>query len=231
MNLLYLIVKKYHDNFLFRDKIICPFDPLIEQTWHHLFNLDKECEDIPILDFPPPKEKSPIFETKIQIFDNMNIIMKEAIERTLKQDELLKSSTKNKYVSKEFLDKIKRKEEINEIKKELFEIQKYKNNQLDISIFYVELLTQIKTILLCNKNSMSLINFGNALLKSSSKINNTINSLEQLINIIIELSKLFPDLFTIEKNSLLGKVVVLHNRFFEIPNKEKIKSILFPEPK
>ena len=161
INLLYLIVKKYHDNFLFREKIICPFDPLSEQTWHHSFNLDKECGDIPILEFPPPKEKSPIFETKIQKFDNMNIIMKEAIERTLKQDELLKSSTKNIYVSKEFLDKIKRKEEINEIKKELFEIQIYKNNQLDISIFYVELLTQIKTILLCNKNSMSLIYFFN----------------------------------------------------------------------
>lgn len=230
LNLLYLIVKKYHDKFILREKIICPFDPIIEKTWHHSFNLDIECEDIPILDFPPPKQNESVFESQIKNFENTNYIMREAIEKSLNQNQTLKYTTKNKYVSKEFLDKIKRKEEINEIKNQLFEIKKYKDNQNDISNFYVELLSQIKTILLCNNKSMSLIKFSDSLLNSSTTIKNTINSIEQLINILFELSKLFNDLFTIENNTLIGKVVVLHNKLFPIPNKEKIKSILFPEP-
>ena len=48
-----------------------------------------------------------------------------------------------------------------------------------------------------------------------------------MANILNELAKLFPDLFSIEYNSVVGKVVVLHNKKFQIPNSEEIKKILF----
>ena len=226
-NLLILIVKKYHDSFLFKKKIILPFDPIIEKTWHHEFNLEQECEDIPILEFPPPKEKIPVFESKIKQIDTTNNIFRDAIEKTLSMNSKIINDNKYKYVSKEFLDKLKRKEEINQITNEVNQINREENKKNDICNFYSEMLLQIKTILLVNKNSLSLNNFANALFNSSSLIKNTIDSINHLANILNELSKIYSDLFSIEHNSIIGKVVVLHNKQFKIPSKEEIKQVLY----
>ena len=72
-----------------------------------------------------------------------------------------------------------------------------------------------------------LKHFANTLLNSSEIITNTIHSVDHLANILVELSKIYSELFTIEKNSVIGKVVVLHNKNFQIPNKEDIYNILY----
>ena len=148
----------------------------------------------------------------------------------------------NKNISQEFYNKIKRKEEVKNITNELSEYQSSRDNKNDICNFYVNMLVQIKTILLVNKQSLTLniliiINnlkknyilkhFANTLLNSSEIITNTIHSVDHLANILVELSKIYSELFTIEKNSVIGKVVVLHNKNFQIPNKEDIYNILY----
>ena len=115
LHLLHLIVKTYHEQFLFREKIICPFDPLIEKTWHHNFNVERECKDIPLREFPPPKEKIQILENSMKNLNIKDGILKDAIEKTLNQKENIKIIKENKYVSKEFMNKMKRKKEIKEI--------------------------------------------------------------------------------------------------------------------
>ena len=95
--------------------MLLPFDPIIEKTWHHEFDIEQECEDIPILEFPRPKEKIPVFESKIKQIDTTNNILRDAIEKTLSMNSKIINDNKYKYVSKEFLDKLKRKEEINQI--------------------------------------------------------------------------------------------------------------------
>ena len=53
------------------------------------------------------------------------------------------------------------------------------------------------------------------------------DSKEQLVNILFELSKIYFDLFSIERNRVVGKVVVLHNKQFQIPKEQEIYNILF----
>ena len=163
-NLLILLVKKYHDAFLYSKKIILGFDPIEEKTWHHLFNLEIYCKDISLIDIPLPKVKINIYESKVKTVDTNNMILRDAIEKTLNDNLKKDNSYKNKYVSKEFFDKIKRKEEINEITSEINEIKREKNKKNDICYFYVEMLLQIKTILIVNNNSLQLKKFTNALI-------------------------------------------------------------------
>ena len=53
------------------------------------------------------------------------------------------------------------------------------------------------------------------------------DSKEQLVNILFELSKIYFDLFSIERNRVVGKVVVLHNKQCQIPKEQEIYNILF----
>ena len=73
------------------------------------------------------------------------------------------------------------------------------------------MLVQIKTILLVNKQSLTLKHFANTLLNSSEIIANTIHSVDHLANILVELSKIYSELFTIEKNSVIGKVLYFNH--------------------
>ena len=227
LNLLYKIVAKYHDNFLFREKIICPFNPIEVKTWHHNFNIEKECKEIPLLEFPPPKDEKQKIEITVKIPDNHNFILKNALEKTLNQNDRINNKIDNKYVSNNFINKLKRKIEIKEVNDYLKEIERQKQNKNDISKFYIEMLKQIKIILLSNHNSLSLNDFANILLNSSSLIKDTIGSISHLTNILFELSKIYLDLFTIETNRIIGKVVVLHNKQFQIPKEQEIYNILF----
>ena len=227
LNLLYKIVVKFHDNFLFREKIICPFNPIEVNTWHHDFNVETECTEIPLMEFPLPKSDIPKNEIVINVPDTHNFILKSALEKTLNKNEKFNVQNENKYVSKDYINKLKRKTEIKEISEELKNIERIKQNQIDICKFYIELLNQIKIILLSNCNSMNLNEFSNLLLNSSSLIKNTIESLDQLSNILFELSKIYFDLFTIEQNRIIGKVIVFHNKEFQIPKEQEIYDILF----
>ena len=46
---------------------------------------------------------------------------------------------------------------------------------------------------------------------SSEIITNTIHSVDHLANILVELSKIYSELFTIDKNSVMGKVLYFHH--------------------
>lgn len=89
------------------------------------------------------------------------------------------------------------------------------------------MLTQIKLILLTNNNSIPLNVFAETLLNSHSTIKNTLRSVEQLIGILVELSKLFPQLFSIKSHHLIGKVVLINDKNFIIPDSSQLKNILF----
>lgn len=110
------LVNKYHDEYLKREIIKIFFDPLVENTWEHNFNPDKECLDIPLFEIPSPNNKISIFEKVItkndlkpQLLQNSNINnLKNEIEE---QEKIIddKGTFKNKYISKKFLDNIKKK--------------------------------------------------------------------------------------------------------------------------
>jgi len=64
-NILYFIIKDYHDKFLRKKRIGIRFDPMKQKTWHHEFDPDKECKDIPLFEIPPPPEYISSFESVI----------------------------------------------------------------------------------------------------------------------------------------------------------------------
>ena len=72
--------------------------PLIEKTWYHSFNVEKECGDIPIMEFPPPKEEISVYEKEIKDIYKHNYIMREVIEKTLKDKDMSIKKPKNKYI-------------------------------------------------------------------------------------------------------------------------------------
>ena len=47
-NLLIELINKFHIEFLKREKIEIRFEPLIEKTWHHKFDPDIQCKEIPL---------------------------------------------------------------------------------------------------------------------------------------------------------------------------------------
>ena len=191
-NILNKLVNKYHNEYLKRENIKLFFDPLIENTWEHNFNPDKECIDIPLFEIPPPKKKGNVFEKviskndlKTQLLQNsLNIIniKKENEEQEKKTN--IKEEFNNKYVSKKFLEDIKNKEEINYVINQIENINLYKNTKEEICIFYQEVLIQIKTILLTNKKTFSLGDFSEALLNSSIMIKETIIHKYKMIEIL-----------------------------------------------
>ena len=61
------------------------------------------------------------------------------------------------------------------------------------------------------KKNYILKHFANTLLNSSEIITNTIHSVDHLANILVELSKIYSELFTIEKNSIIGKVLYFNH--------------------
>ena len=52
-------------------------------------------------------------------------------------------------------------------------------------------------------------------------------TLDKMVQIIINLSIVFNELFQIRYNSLIGYVVVLINKNFEIPSTTEIERLLF----
>ena len=234
INSLTNIVFKWHQSFLEKEQIICPFDPIEEKTWHHLFNVNKECKEIPIIEFPDPdldeEEGEDDFEINEKNLSKNNSIFRNAVESSLinpKSKQFESRNRSNKYVSKNFLNKFNRIKELEKISEKVKILENNNKNKNDISQFYCLMLTQIKLILLTNNNSIPLNIFAETLLNSHSLIKNTLPSVEQLIGILVELSKLFPQLFSIKYNHLIGKVVLINDKNFSIPDTSQIKNILF----
>ena len=230
-NILNRIVNVYHDKFLKKKNIEIGFDPLIEKTWHHSFDPDEECDDIPVFEIPLPPCKCSVFQDTIMKNDIKNEIMKDALSMINKSNEEINSSQnlnlknksvtpiKNKYVSQNFLDKIRAKEKANNIINEINNYSQYHNNKKDMSSIYKEILVQMKTKLLLNKKSMELRNISESVFNSSTSIKDAVNDVENMAEIICKLCAKYEEFIALKKHSRLGKIVVLEDSSYEIPEK------------
>ena len=230
-NILNRIVNVYHDKFLKKKNIEIGFDPLIEKTWHHSFDPDEECDDIPVFEIPLPPSKCSVFQDTIMKNDIKNEIMKDALSMINKSNEEINSSQnlnlknksvtpiKNKYVSQNFLDKIRAKEKANNIINEINNYSQYHNNKKDMSSIYKEILVQMKTKLLLNKKSMELRNISESVFNSSTSIKDAVNDVENMAEIICKLCAKYEEFIALKKHSRLGKIVVLEDSSYEIPEK------------
>ena len=230
-NILNKIVNVYHDKYLKRKKINPGFDPLIEKTWYHGFDPDEECEDIPLFEIPLHPSKSSVFQETIMKNDIRNEIMKDALSMINKPNNEEKASQnlnlnnnnnnitppKNKYVSQKFLEKIRAKEKANNIIKEINNYNQYHNSKKDMSAIYKEILIQMKTKLILNKKSMELKNISESVLNSSSTIKESIIDEENMAEIICKLCEKYKEFISLKKHSSLGRVVVLENTNYSIP--------------
>ena len=127
-NILNRIVNRFHSKYLVKKNIKLNFDPLVEKTWEHNFDPDKECEDIPLFEIPLPPNKCSVFQETINKNDIKNEIMKDALNMVNKSNDKEKklsqnlnsnlnnknnnnyvTPTKTKYVSQKFLEKIRAK--------------------------------------------------------------------------------------------------------------------------
>ena len=233
-NILQKIVNIYHDKYLKRKNIKLGFDPLVEKAWHHGFNPDEECEDIPLFEIPLPPNKSSVFQDTVMKNDIKSEIMKDALSMINKSNEENNSSKdsdltnknvtpiKNKYVSQKFLEKIRAKEKANNIIKEINNYNQYYDSKKDMNVVYKEILIQMKTKLLINKKSMELRNITESVFNSSSLIKDGVNDEGKLSEIICKLCEKYKEFIALKNHSTLGKVVVLEDTNFNIPDKINI---------
>ncbi len=236
-NILNRIVNVFHNKYLSKKNININFDPLVEKTWEHNFDPDTECEDIPLFEIPLPPNKCSVFQDIIMKNDIKNEIMKDALSMVNKsnteeknasqnlnlnlnsQNNNIITAPKNKYVSQKFLEKIRAKEKANSIINEINNYNIFHNSFKDSNDIYKEILMQMKTILMVNKKSMELNKISESVLNSSQLIKDTVGELYKMGEIICMLCKKFSDFISLKNHSLLGKVIVLENCNFKIPNK------------
>ena len=222
-NILNLIVNNYHDLYLKKLKITSKFNPLEQKTWYHKFDPDKECEDIPGYDLPPPPSKNSIFETTIEKNDLKKEIMNEQDINTINETNNENKGIKvNKYVSSIFLNKLRAKERANSVINEIQNYNMYHNSLKDMSKIYKEILIQTKTVLLTNKNVHKLKDVAELVLNSNKLIKDNLNEIGKLMNIIKRLCGKYNQIINVINHSYLGPVVVLVNKDAEIPEKIEI---------
>ena len=236
-NILNRIVNVFHNKYLSKKNIKINFDPLVEKTWEHNFDPDVECEDLPLFEIPLPPNKCSVFQDTIMKNDIKNEIMKDALSMVNKSNneeeknasQNLNSNSninnnsitapKNKYVSQKFLEKIRAKEKANNVIKEINDYNLFHNSFKDSNAIYKEILMQMKTVLIVNKKSMELNKISESVLNSSQLIKDSVCEKDKMAEIICMLCKKFSDFISLKNHSLLGKVVVLENNNFQIPNK------------
>ena len=227
-NLLNRIVNIYHDKYLKKNNIKIKFNPLNEKAWEHNFNPDEECNDIPLFEIPPPPNKSCVFQETIMKNDIKNELIKDAINMINKSNEEKKierqsqdnkslSSSKNKYVSQKFLEKIKAKESANNIINEINNYNFYHNSNKDMNYIYREVLIHLKTKLIVNKKSMELDKISESILNASQLIKDTFGDKKKMSEIICKLCRKYDEFVSLKNHSIYGKIVVLENVNYIIP--------------
>ena len=117
------------------------------------------------------------------------------------------------------MDKIRAKEKANNIINEINNYSQYHNNKKDMSSIYKEILVQMKTKLLLNKKSMELRNISESVFNSSTSIKDAVNDVENMAEIICKLCAKYEEFIALKKHSRLGKIVVLEDSSYEIPEK------------
>ena len=91
-----------------------------------------------------------------------------------------------------------------------------------MNVVYKEILIQMKTKLLINKKSMELRNITESVFNSSSLIKDGVNDEGKLSEIICKLCEKYKEFIALKNHSTLGKVVVLEDSNFNIPDKINI---------
>ena len=98
-NILNRLVNISHKKFLSKNNININFDPLVQKTWYHSFDPDKECPDIPLFEIPNAPNKVNVFETTVMNNDIQNQIIKDALNLINKNNEEDIAINKNKNTS------------------------------------------------------------------------------------------------------------------------------------
>ena len=91
-----------------------------------------------------------------------------------------------------------------------------------MNVVYKEILIQMKTKLLINKKSMELKSMTESVFNSSSIIKDGVNDEDNLAEIICKLCEKYKEFIACKKHSSLGKVIVLENSNFVIPENVSI---------
>ena len=227
-DILYQIVNEYYQKFLQEKNIKPNFDPMIEKTWHHDFDPDKYCKDIPLFEIPSPQEDKSIFA---EIINNNNLkkqILEIEKEKNKKYDDnlkIIKPSKINKYVSESYMEKIREKSKLLKIEREINQYNFFYNQKNEKNKMIKNIFIQIKTLLMINSNSLILDKLSDMILESDKMYKNYFLNSKNLKKAIIELSKELKGFINIINHSSLGYIVVLENPEYSIP--ENLPSINF----
>ena len=187
-NILNYIVNIYHKKFLNKENISINFNPLEYKTWHHKFDPDQECYNIPLFEIPLPSTNA----------------------SNNKNNNISENDTKNDIIKESFInDKIYNNN--NSQNSNNIDLKEMNN-------IYREILIQMKTILMNNENSHKLNNIAELVLNSSQTIKNCFIEMEKMSDTIIKLSKKVKGFISIKKQNHLGYVVALENKEYQIPH-------------
>jgi hypothetical protein len=219
-NILNCIVSEYHIKFLKENNILIKFNPLKQKIWHHEFDPDKYCPSIPFFDFPSPPEYKSIFVETI----NKNDI-KTQLSSIKYQDDLIKGdssvsfqSSASKFVSEEYIKKIRAKEQASNIVKEINQFNYYYNLKKDRNKMIKEMLMQIKTLLMTHKRSLGLNELSELILNSNREFKDFFVNIQNLNKIIVNFAKEYSGFIKVSNHSRLGFIVVLLNNEYIIPD-------------
>lgn len=219
-NILNCIVSEYHIKFLKENNILIKFNPLKQKIWHHEFDPDKYCPPIPFFEFPSPPEYKSIFVETI----NKNDI-KTQLSSIKYEDDLIKhdssgsfQSSASKFVSAEYIKKIRAKEQASNIVKEINQFNYYYNLKKDKNKMIKDMLMQVKTLLMTHKRSLGLNELSELILNSNREFKDFFVSVQNLNKIIINFTKEYNGFIKVSNHSRLGFIVVLVNNEYIIPD-------------
>ena len=220
VNILNHIVNDFHTKFLKEKKIKIKFNPLIQKTWHHDFNPDIHCTPIPQFEIPNPPECKSIFQQTINNNDlkkQLNLINSKE-KNDIIQPNKNKQSSVNKFVSEEYLQKIRAKEREKKIITEINDYNYYRNLKNDKNKVIKNMLLQIKTLLMTHNKSMALNDLSELIINSDNMLKNYFEDKQKLSQEIVKYCQKNNGFININKHSTLGLMVILENSEYVIPD-------------
>ena len=220
VNILNHIVNDFHTKFLKEKKIKIKFNPLIQKTWHHDFNPDIHCTPIPQFEIPNPPECKSIFQQTINNNDlkkQLNLINSKE-KNDIIQPNKNKQSSVNKFVSEEYLQKIRAKEREKKIITEINDYNYYRNLKNDKNKVIKNMLLQIKTLLMTHNKSMALNDLSELIINSDNMLKNYFEDKQKLNQEIVKFCQKNNGFININKHSTLGLMVILENSEYVIPD-------------
>ena len=219
LNILNYIVNDYHEKFLKENKIKIKFNPLTQKTWHHNFDPDKHCSPIPYFEFPSPPEYKSIFVETINKNDIKAQITSIKYDDNNTKKNKSGTSSANKFVSEDYIKKIRAKEQALNIVKEINQFNYYYNQKNDRDKIIKNMLLQIKTLLMTHQKSLELNVLSDLIINSNRIFKDFFENTQKINSIIIDFCKNYEGFINIINHSRLGLIVVLVNSEYQIPDK------------